>query len=95
MGLAGSLGGLVWAIGLHLTERIQVRFARFQWVLLGALTIGAGAVAGYAYWDNQDVWTPEANALATLAAGFAASTAGALAGVTAAMYAPPTNSGHT
>jgi hypothetical protein len=94
LGLLGALAGLVWAIGLHVSDRMQVTFGNKQWAVLIVLTIGAGAVAGYSYWDNQDVWTAGANGFATLAAGFAASTVGALAGVTAALYSPPNPGKH-
>jgi hypothetical protein len=92
-GLIGALGGLIWAIGLHAADRIQVTFGLRQKALLLVVTIGAGVVAGYGYWDNQDVWTAGANGFATSAAGFAASTVGALAGVTAALYSPPKDAG--
>jgi hypothetical protein len=86
LGFAGALAGLLWAVGLHVAETIPaIRFSRLQWVFVGALTVGAGLVAGFAYWDNQDVWTLGDNGWATLAAGFTAATTGALAGVTTAL----------
>jgi hypothetical protein len=63
-----------------------------QAVLAGVLTIGAGLVAGFGYWHNQDVWTLGDNGWETLIAGFTASTAGALAGVTTALISPKTPS---
>jgi hypothetical protein len=93
LGLLGALAGLAWALGLHFADRIQVTFGGRQWILLALLTIGAGVAAGYGYWDNQDVWTFGDNAWPTVVAGFAASTTGALAGVTAALYSPPDNDG--
>jgi hypothetical protein len=88
LGLAGSLAGLVWAIGLHISDTIDIKFSGIHWVVLVLLTLGAGIAAGYAYWDNQDVWTVGDNGWATLVAGFTASTTGALVGVTAAMVSP-------
>lgn len=92
LGLTGSLAGLVWAIGLHISDTITaVKFSRIHWVVLVLLTTGAGIAAGYGYWDNQDVWTVADNGWATLLAGFTASTTGALVGVTAALVSPPPN----
>jgi hypothetical protein len=89
LGLAGSLAGLVWAVGLHFAEtQVNITFSATQWVVLVLLTTGAGIAAGYAYWDNQDVWTTGDNGWATLVAGFTASTTGALIGVTAALVSP-------
>jgi len=61
--------------------------------VISVLAIGAGLAAGYAYWHNQDVWTVGENGWATLVAGFTASTTGALAGVTAALFSPNTDGG--
>jgi hypothetical protein len=85
-GLAGSVAGLAWALGLHAARHVRLRFeGPLQWSLLFGLALGAGIAAGYGYWDNQEVWTVGDNAWATMTVGFTASTAGALAGVTAAL----------
>jgi hypothetical protein len=86
LGLAGALAGLVWAVVLHFADTIGIRFTGKQAALLGALAIGAGMVAGYGYWHNQEVWTLGDNGWATVVSGFTASTTGALAGVTAALF---------
>ncbi|MGH3099506.1 MAG: hypothetical protein ACRDPU_00840, partial [Thermoleophilia bacterium] len=91
LGLAGALAGVLWAIGIHFADSINMRFSPLHGLVFGVLAIGAGLVAGYAYWDNQDVWTVGDNGWPTLVAGFTASTTGALAGVTAALFS--TNSG--
>jgi hypothetical protein len=91
LGLAGAVAGVLWAIGIHFADSINMRFSRLHGLVFGVLAIGAGLVAGYAYWDNQDVWTVGDNGWPTLVAGFTASTTGALAGVTAALFS--TNSG--
>jgi hypothetical protein len=88
-GLLGALGGLLWGVTIHFAKSVDVSFSRRQGVLLAVLTIGAGLVAGYGYWHNQDVWTIGENAWATITAGFAASTTGALATVTTAIFSPP------
>ena len=92
LGLAGALAGVLWAIGIHFSESNDVWFSQPHRIVIGVLAIGAGLVAGYAYWDNQDVWTVGDNGWATLVAGFTASTTGALAGVTSALFSP-SNSG--
>jgi hypothetical protein len=88
LGLAGAVAGVLWAIGIHFADSIEMNFSRLQGIVIGVLAIGAGLAAGYAYWDNQDVWTVGDNGWATLVAGFTASTTGALAGVTAALFSP-------
>jgi hypothetical protein len=88
LGLAGALAGVLWAIGIHFADSIEMKFSLLQGIVIGVLAIGAGLAAGYAYWDNQDVWTVGDNGWATLVAGFTASTTGALAGVTAALFSP-------
>lgn len=93
LGLAGAVAGVLWAIGIHLADSIEMKFSRLQAVVIGVLAIGAGLAAGYAYWDNQDVWTAGDNGWATLVAGFTASTTGALAGVTAALFSPKGDGG--
>jgi hypothetical protein len=92
LGLLGSLAGLVWAVGLHIADTVNLRFSAIHWVVLVLLTLGAGVAAGYGYWNNQDVWTVGDNGWATLVSGFTASTTGALVGVTAALVSP-TNHG--
>jgi hypothetical protein len=91
LGFLGGLGGLLWAIGLHVTNATTFRFAggKSELAVVCALAVAAGLVAGYGYWHNQDVWTRDANAFATLAAAFTASTTGALAGVTATLFGTP------
>ena len=91
LGLAGAVAGVLWAIGIHFADSIKMRFSPLHGLVFGVLAIGAGLVAGYAYWNNQDVWTVGDNGWPTLVAGFTASTTGALAGVTAALFS--TNSG--
>jgi hypothetical protein len=91
LGLAGAVAGVLWALGIHFADSIGMKFSRLHGIVIGVLAIGAGLAAGYAYWDNQNVWTVGENGWATLVAGFTASTTGALAGVTAALFAP--NSG--
>jgi hypothetical protein len=86
LGLAGAVAGVLWAVAIHFEKKIEMAFTLRQGIVIGVLAIGAGLVAGYAYWDNQDVWTLGDNAWATLVAGFTASTTGALAGVTAALF---------
>jgi hypothetical protein len=88
LGLAGALAGVLWAVGIHLADSIHIKFSLIQGVVIGSLAIGAGLVAGFAYWDNQDVWTLGDNGWATLVSGFTAATTGALAGVTAALFSP-------
>jgi hypothetical protein len=88
LGLAGAVAGVLWAIGIHFADSINMRFSPLHRLVFGVLAIGAGLVAGYAYWDNQDVWTVGDNGWPTLVAGFTASTTGALAGVTAALFSP-------
>jgi hypothetical protein len=88
LGLAGALAGLVWGVGLHFADTIAVKFSWRQGVLLGVLALGAGLAAGYGYWHNQEVWTLGENGWPTVVSGFTASTAGALAGVTAALFKP-------
>jgi hypothetical protein len=92
LGLLGAAAGGLWAVGLHLADTVDLRFSLKQAVLAGVLTIGAGLVAGFGYWHNQDVWTLGDNGWETLIAGFTASTAGALAGVTTALISPKTPS---
>jgi hypothetical protein len=70
-----------------------MKFSPLQGIVISILAIGAGLVAGYAYWHNQDVWTVGENGWATLVAGFTASTTGALAGVTAALFSLNTDGG--
>jgi hypothetical protein len=86
LGLAGAAAGVLWAVGIHFAESIGMKFSLRQGIVIGVLAIGAGLAAGYAYWDNQDVWTVGDNGWATMVAGFTASTTGALAGVTAALF---------
>ncbi len=93
LGLAGAVAGLFWAIGIHFADSITMKFSLLHAIVIGVLAIGAGLVAGYAYWDNQDVWTVGDNGWATLVAGFTASTTGALAGVTAALFSPNSGGG--
>lgn len=93
LGLAGAVAGMFWAVGIHLADSIAMKFSRLQIVVIGALTISAGLAAGYAYWNNQDVWTVGENGWATLVAGFTASTTGALAGVTAALFSSKSDDG--
>jgi hypothetical protein len=93
LGLAGAVAGVLWAIGIHFADSIEMKFSPLQRVVIGVLAIGAGLAAGYAYWDNQDVWTVGDNGWATLVAGFTASTTGALAGVTAALFSPNSGGG--
>jgi hypothetical protein len=93
LGLAGAVAGVLWAIGIHFADSIAVKFSPLHGVVIGVLAISAGLAAGYAYWDNQDVWTVGDNGWATLVAGFTASTTGALAGVTAALFAPNSDGG--
>jgi hypothetical protein len=88
LGLGGAAVGVLWAIGIHVADSIAMKFSLLQVTVIGVLAIGAGLAAGYAYWDNQDVWTVGDNGWATLVAGFTASTTGALAGVTAALFSP-------
>jgi hypothetical protein len=88
LGLAGAIAGMLWAVGIHFAESIKMKFSPRQGIVISVLAIGAGLVAGYAYWSNQDVWTVGDNGWATLVAGFTASTTGALAGVTAALFSP-------
>jgi hypothetical protein len=94
LGLAGALAGVLWAVAIHVEKKIEMQFTIRQGVVIGVLAIGAGLAAGYAYWDNQDVWTLGDNAWATLVAGFTASTTGALAGVTAALFSQKTEAAH-
>lgn len=91
LGLAGAVAGVLWAIGIHVADSIEMNFSPLQGIVIGVLAIGAGLAAGYAYWDNQDVWTVGDNGWATLVTGFTASTTGALAGVTGALFS--SNSG--
>jgi len=93
LGLAGAVAGVLWAIGIHYAESIGMRFSVPQGIVIGVLAVSAGLVAGYAYWGNQDVWTVGDNGWATLVAGFTASTTGALAGVTAALFSPSSGGG--
>ncbi len=93
LGLAGAVAGVFWAIGIHFADSIKMKFSLLHGIVIGVLAIGAGLVAGYAYWDNQDVWTVGDNGWATLVAGFTASTTGALAGVTAALFSPNSGGG--
>jgi hypothetical protein len=93
LGLAGAVAGVFWAIGIHFADSIKMKFSLLHCIVIGVLAIGAGLVAGYAYWDNQDVWTVGDNGWATLVAGFTASTTGALAGVTAALFSPNSGGG--
>jgi hypothetical protein len=93
LGLAGAVAGVLWAIGIHIADSIEMKFSPLQRIVIGVLAVGAGLVAGYAYWDNQDVWTVGDNGWATLVAGFTASTTGALAGVTAALFSPNSGGG--
>jgi hypothetical protein len=93
LGLAGAVAGVLWAIGIHFADSIEMNFSPLQGIVIGVLAIGAGLAAGFAYWDNQDVWTVGDNAWATLVAGFTASTTGALAGVTAALASPNSGGG--
>jgi hypothetical protein len=88
LGLAGAVAGVLWAIGIHFADSIEMKFSPLQGIVIGVLAIGAGLAAGFAYWDNQDVWTVGDNGWGTLVAGFTASTTGALAGVTAALFSP-------
>jgi hypothetical protein len=88
LGLVGAVAGVLWAVGIHFADSIEMKFSPLQGIVIGVLAIGAGLAAGYAYWDNQDVWTVGDNGWATLVAGFTASTTGALAGVTAALFSP-------
>jgi hypothetical protein len=88
LGLLGAAAGGLWAVALHFADTVALTFSAKQAVLLGFLTIGAGLVAGYGYWHNQEVWTLGENGWATLIAGFTASTTGALAGVTTALISP-------
>ena len=89
-GFFGALAGFIWAIGLHVADTVPpFRFVWWHWAILTVLVLGAGVVAGYGYWLNQDVWTVHANALATAAAGFTASTTGALLTVTTALVSQP------
>jgi hypothetical protein len=88
LGLLGAVAGALWAVALHFADTVALRFSVKQALLLGVLTIGAGLVAGYGYWHNQEVWTLGENGWATLIAGFTASTTGALAGVTTALISP-------
>jgi hypothetical protein len=92
LGLLGAVAGGLWAVALHLADTVDLKFSLKQAVLVGVLTIGAGLVAGFGYWHNQDVWTMGDNGWETLIAGFTASTAGALAGVTTALISPKTAS---
>jgi hypothetical protein len=95
LGFCGAIAGLIWALGLHFARSVDCRFdSKSQWTLLIVLTFGAGLVAGYGSWDNQEVWTWHDNAWATVATGFAASTTGALAGVSAALRSPTRTAGH-
>jgi hypothetical protein len=93
LGLAGAAAGVLWAVGVHFAESIKVDFSPLQGIVIGVLALSAGLAAGYAYWDNQDVWTVGDNGWATLVAGFTASTTGALAGVTAALFSPDSGGG--
>jgi hypothetical protein len=93
LGLAGAVAGVLWAIGIHVAESIEMNFSLLQGIVVGVLAISAGLAAGYTYWDNQDVWTVGDNAWPTLVAGFTASTTGALAGVTAALFSPNSGGG--
>jgi hypothetical protein len=88
LGLLGAMAGALWAVALHFADTVALTFSVKQALLLGVLTIGAGLVAGYGYWHNQEVWTLGENGWATLIAGFTASTTGALAGVTTALISP-------
>lgn len=87
-GLLGSLAGLFWAGALHFAKPIEIRFTRRQGFLLFVLAVGAGLVAGFGYWQDQEVWTRGENGWETVVTGFTASTAGALAGVTTTLLAP-------
>jgi hypothetical protein len=91
LGLAGAVAGVLWAVGIHFADSIGMSFSPLHGIVIGVLAVSAGLAAGYAYWDNQDVWTVGDNAWATLVAGFTASTTGTLAGVTAALFS--SNSG--
>jgi hypothetical protein len=93
LGFAGAVAGVLWAIGIHFADSIKMTFSPLHGLVIAVLAIGAGLVAGYAYWDNQDVWTVGDNGWATLVAGFTASTTGALAGVTAALFSPESGGG--
>jgi hypothetical protein len=93
LGLAGAMAGVLWTVGIHFADSIKMKFSPLQGIVIGLLAIGAGLAAGYAYWDNQDVWTVGDNGWATLVAGFTASTTGALAGVTAALLSPDSGGG--
>jgi hypothetical protein len=88
LGLLGAVAGGLWAVALHFADTVAITFSVKQAVLLGVLTIGAGLVAGYGYWHNQEVWTLGENGWATIVAGFTASTTGALVGVTTALISP-------
>jgi hypothetical protein len=88
LGLAGAVAGVLWAVGIHFADSIEMKFSPLHRIVIAVLAIGAGLAAGYAYWGNQDVWTVGDNGWATLVAGFTASTTGALAGVTAALFSP-------
>ena len=54
LGLAGAAAGLLWAIGIHFADSIDMSFSLRHGLVFGVLAIGAGLVAGYAHWDNQD-----------------------------------------
>ena len=70
LGLAGAWRGCSGPSASTSLNSIKMRFSPLHGLVLGVLAIGAGLVAGYAYWDNQDVWTVGDNGWSTLVAGF-------------------------
>jgi hypothetical protein len=92
IGAAGGLVGILWALLVaEASDRIHAFGDERKWLLalIGA-GLGFGAAAGLGVWQDQDVWVLGDNGRATLLAGIAGSTTGALATLTGLLIkAPP------
>jgi hypothetical protein len=84
----GAVAGLIGILFFLILKAItRAKLTVSWWWLLLVIPLGAvvGGYAGYVLWQDQDVWTSDANRSATLKAGFAAGTTGVMAGILAAL----------
>lgn len=89
IGLVCALVGFVWFAALKLLSRAKLE-VRWPWLIpVAVLAVGAGAVAAFiSYWD-QEVWTFETNAKATATTAFFGASTGAAAGLLATVWRAP------
>jgi hypothetical protein len=83
-GMLGGLAGIIWYMLVTFASS-AVATGSTPWRMTGhVLVVGCvgvifGAIAGYGFWHNQDVWTTDDNAWPTIVAGFTGATTGAVA----------------